>query len=139
MVACKTVSEYKRNQEKIRKFCLEEKAEQARQQEAKAIQSRSAPLHQAAIPQPSNIINTRPMGHEEVVAMATKNKRAHHQLKVPSPGSTPTIHTRKNIARKSKARKAPEPRGTLKPQWNIIQDGTITNYSHPHHNSRHYE
>ena len=41
------------------------------------------------------------------------------------------IYNRKNIARKSIARKAPEPRGTLKPQWNIIQDGTITNYS-PH-------
>ena len=41
------------------------------------------------------------------------------------------IYNRKNIARISIARKAPEPRGTLKPQWNIIQDGTITNYS-PH-------
>ena len=41
------------------------------------------------------------------------------------------IFNRKNVARKSLARKAPEPRGTLKPQWNIFQDGTITNYS-PH-------
>ena len=39
------------------------------------------------------------------------------------------IYNRKNIARKTTARKAPEPRRTLKPQWNIIQDGTITNYS----------
>ena len=41
------------------------------------------------------------------------------------------IYNRKNIARKTLARKVPEPRGTLKPQWNIIPDGTITNYS-PH-------
>ena len=33
MVACKTVSEYKRNQEKIKKFCLEE----AKQQKATEI------------------------------------------------------------------------------------------------------
>ena len=39
------------------------------------------------------------------------------------------VYNRKNITRKTIARKAPEPRGTLKPQWNIIQDGTITNYS----------
>ena len=41
------------------------------------------------------------------------------------------IYNRKNIARKTLARKAQEHRGTLKPQWNIINDGTITNYS-PH-------
>ena len=41
------------------------------------------------------------------------------------------IYNKKHIARKTLARKAPEPRGTLKPQWYIIQDGTITNYS-PH-------
>ena len=39
------------------------------------------------------------------------------------------IYNRKQIARKTIARKAPEPRGTLKLQLNIIQDGTITNYS----------
>ena len=41
------------------------------------------------------------------------------------------IYGRKQISRKTIARKAPEPRGTLKPQWNIIENGTITNYS-PH-------
>ena len=41
------------------------------------------------------------------------------------------IYNRKNIARKTLARKVPEPRGTSEPQWNIIQDGRITNYS-PH-------
>ena len=41
------------------------------------------------------------------------------------------IYGRKQIARKTIARKAPEPSGTLKPQWNRIENGTITNYS-PH-------
>ena len=43
--------------------------------------------------------------------------------------TTSITNTRKQIARKTIARKAPEPRGTLKPLWNIIPDGTITNYS----------
>ena len=43
--------------------------------------------------------------------------------------TTSITNTRKQIARKTLARKAPEPRGTLKPLWNIIPDGTITNYS----------
>ena len=45
--------------------------------------------------------------------------------------TTKCIKTRRNVARKSLARKTKEPRNTLAPQWNIIQDGTITNYS-PH-------
>ena len=45
--------------------------------------------------------------------------------------TTKYIKTRKNVARKSLARKTKEPRNTLAPQWNIIKDGTITNYS-PH-------
>ena len=45
--------------------------------------------------------------------------------------TTKYIKTRKNVARKSLARKTKEPRNTLAPQWNIIEDGTITNYS-PH-------
>ena len=76
MVACKTVGEYKRNQEKIRKFCLEEKAEQAGPQEARAKQTRSAPLQTATVPQNKIAINNQPLGHEEVEAMARKNQRA---------------------------------------------------------------
>ena len=45
--------------------------------------------------------------------------------------TTKYIETRKNVARKSLARKTKEPRHTLAPQWNIIEDGTITGYS-PH-------
>ena len=43
---------------------------------------------------------------------------------------TTTINnTRRQVARKTLARRATEPRDTLKPLWNIIPDGTITNYS----------
>ena len=42
--------------------------------------------------------------------------------------TTKFIKSRKNIARKSLSRKTKEPRHTLAPQWNIIQDGTITGY-----------
>ena len=35
------------------------------------------------------------------------------------------VFKKKNVARKTIARKSPEPRGTLKPQWNIIPEGTI--------------
>ena len=45
--------------------------------------------------------------------------------------TTTVVYGRKQVARKTIARKAPEPRGLLKPQWNIIENGTITNYS-PH-------
>ena len=41
------------------------------------------------------------------------------------------MYSKKQLARKTIARKAPEPRGTLKPQWNIVENDTITNYS-PH-------
>ena len=42
------------------------------------------------------------------------------------------IYNRKKIARKTIARKTnPTTRGSLKPQWNIIPDRTITNYT-PH-------
>ena len=39
--------------------------------------------------------------------------------------------TRRNLARKTIRRKNPEPRGTLKPLWSIIPEGTIVDYT-PH-------
>ena len=52
------------------------------------------------------------------------------KLKLTFGDKTTTItNTRKQVARKTLARRAPEPRGTLKPLWNIIPDCTITNYS----------
>ena len=41
------------------------------------------------------------------------------------------MKTRKNVARKSLKRKTKEPRHTLAPQWNTIEDFTIRGYS-PH-------
>ena len=43
--------------------------------------------------------------------------------------TTTITNTYKQVSSKTVARKAPEPRGTPKPLWNIIPDGTITNYS----------
>ena len=81
MVACKTVGEYKRNQEKIRKFCFEEKAALAKQQEAKGKQLRTTPLQQTSTlqnqPGPSHsVIDTQPLGHEKLLAMAKRNQQA---------------------------------------------------------------
>ena len=45
--------------------------------------------------------------------------------------TTKIIYNKRNVARKSIARKTKEPRNTLAPQWNIIQDGTIKNCT-PH-------
>ena len=75
----------------------------------------------------------------EIVPLATTSRTTKSPRKIyPSEihftigdKTTKYIKTRKNIARKSLARKTKEPRNTLAPQWNIIQDGTITNYS-PH-------
>ena len=41
------------------------------------------------------------------------------------------IDSKNQLARKTIARKAPETRGSLKPQWNIIENVTITIYT-PH-------
>ena len=46
------------------------------------------------------------------------------------------INKREQVARKTLMRKAPEPRGTLKPLWNIIPDGTITDYNTNHNINR---
>ena len=116
MVACKTVGEYKRNQEKIRIFCLEEKAEQAKQQEARAKQSRSAPLQRATVPQPESEINTTPMGHAEVVAMARKNQRA--QKRPRTSITQPTRQHPKQTQKTQKQKANPKSPGiTKRSQW----------------------
>ena len=43
--------------------------------------------------------------------------------------TTTITKTKKQVARKTLARRSQEPRGTIKPLWNIIPDGKITNYS----------
>ena len=41
------------------------------------------------------------------------------------------VKSKNQVARKTVMRRVKEPRGTFKPMWNIIPDGTITNYT-PH-------
>ena len=43
--------------------------------------------------------------------------------------TTVLINKRKKVVRKTIMRSAPEPRGTLKPLWILIADGTLTDYT----------
>ena len=62
----------------------------------------------------------------------TPGKIIPSKLEITFRDKTSTVICRKKqLAQKTIARKATEPRGTLKPQGNIIENGTITNYS-PH-------
>ena len=79
MVACKTVGEYKRNQEKIKKFCLEE----AKQ---KKIQEQSASI---------NVDNTK-WTPEKIRKTATKNqKRQQSTRRAPATPKRETIWGKK--------------------------------------------
>ena len=81
---CKTVGEYKRNQEKIKKFCLEE----AKQ---KKIQERSAPI---------NVDNTK-WTPEKIRKTATKNqKRQQSTRRAPTTPKRETIWGKKEVSRK---------------------------------------
>ena len=75
MVECKTVAEYKSNQEKTKRFCLEEKVKQAKSEEEKVKQARAQPL-QSTTSTRQNPVNRRPMGNGEVVAFAGCNQQA---------------------------------------------------------------
>ena len=84
MVACKTVGEYKRNQEKIKKFCLEE----AKQ---KKIQEQSASI---------NVDNTK-WTPEKIRKTATKNqKRQQSTRRAPTTPKRETIWGKKEVSRK---------------------------------------
>ena len=118
MVACKTVGEYKRNQEKIRKFSLEEKAALAKQQEANAKLTRVAPLQPAPIPQnqprPSHsVINTQPLGHSKLVAMAKRNQQTHKRQRAAK--KTLSKPTHKQVRPQPLTHKSPG--SPKRPQW----------------------
>ena len=74
-----------------------------------------------------NLENAPLLSHTRVPGKIIPDR---HELTFGDKTST-VIYNKKNVARKTIARKVPEPRGTLKPQWNIIPDGTITKYT-PH-------
>ena len=118
MVACKTVGEYKRNQEKIRKFCLEEKTALAKQQELIAKQQRKASLQQTATqqnqPGPSrSAIDTQPMGHADIVAMAKRNQQAQKRQRATKKAtSKPPQKQQRQQAPRNKS-----PWNPQRPQW----------------------
>ena len=119
MIACKTVGEYKRKQEKKRKFCLEENAAIAKQQEAKAKLTRANPLQPAPMPQnqpgPSHsAINTQPLGHSNLVEMVKRNQQAHKRQRAAK--KTLSKQTHKQV-RSQAPRGAPrDPNGSKTPK-----------------------
>ena len=64
---------------------------------------------------------------QSLKSKATKRKNI-SPIKI-IPEKLPISNTKKTVARKTIARKAPEPRRTLEPPWNIVPDGTISNFS----------
>ena len=90
MVACKTVGEYKRNQEKIKQFCLEEKKR----------------AQQAAQPGPSTSTHQTPSGdtqldeHEKLIALAKDKKkqqqRRRNEIQCETPTKTITTTPKEN-------------------------------------------
>ena len=90
------------------------------------------PSHSAVLralsPDSSDSENAPLLSHTRVPGRFTPSK-----LQITFDDKTSTIiYNKKNIARKTIARKInPTTRGSLKPQWNNIPDGTKTNYS-PH-------
>ena len=118
MVPCKAVGEYKRNQEKIRNFCLEEKAAIAKQQEAKAKLTRANPLQPAPMPQnqpgPSHsAINTQPLGHSELVEVVKRNQHAHKRQRAAK--KTLSKQTHKQVRSQAPTHKSPG--SPKRPQW----------------------
>ena len=90
----------------------EEKAEKAKQLQARAVQSRSDPLQQSGPPQPSNIINTQTMGHDEVVAMARKNQRAQKR-----PRTTTSQQAKQGPKPQKRQATKKSPGSQQRPQW----------------------
>ena len=102
----------------MRKFCLEEKAALAKQQVAKAKETRTTPLQPALTPQnqpghSQNVINTQPLGHAELVPMAKRNQEAQKRQRITK--KTLTKPTHKQI--RSQESKHKSPGSNRRPQW----------------------
>ena len=80
--ACKTVRECNRTQEKIKKFCLEEKGNKAGEEEEKTKRVRANNPLQPTTIQQRNTINRNQLGHEEVVALARRNQKEQKRSRV---------------------------------------------------------
>ena len=89
MVACKTVGEYKRNQEKIKKFFLEEKANKAREEEQRAkLRRKKIPL-QPKVTEQRPIVNRDEFNHQQVVELARRNQQEQRKPKAPRQAKQP--------------------------------------------------
>ena len=86
------------------------------------------PAQRPITPDSSDSENAPLISHTRVPGRFTPSK-----LQITFGDKTSTVtYNKKNMVRKTIARKSnPTTRGSLKPQWNIIPNGTITNYS-PH-------
>ena len=103
------------------------------------IESSQIPQSSDNVPSNQTVENNSDSDNSENIPLARKQNNSTPTRKtLPSEihftqgdKTTKYIKTRNNVARKSLAGKTKEPRHTLAPQWNIIEDGAITGYS-PH-------
>ena len=110
MVACKTVGEYKRNQEKIRKFYLEEEKTAKATTRTSSLQGpsssntqiqQSAELKQKQTPTKKSTYNRKPKvetkwSKDKLVKLATKNQRRQQEHR-PYTHKTPTGTSKKKL------------------------------------------
>ena len=89
MVAFKTVGEYKCNQEKIKKFCLEEKANKAREEEQRAKLRRTKIPLQPKVTEQRPIVNRNQFNHQQVVELARRNQQDQRKPKAPRQAKQP--------------------------------------------------
>ena len=121
MVACKTVGEYKRNQEKIRKFCLEEARNNAKQQKSEM---------------PGNSKWT----HENIKQLAQSNQRQQQRGSKRKPtSSSPTAN--KSAKRRTSMTKSPpltpaKKKTRQQPSFNTMAQQAAINYSPASNNSK---
>ena len=95
MVACKAMGEYKRHQEKIKKFCLEEKANKAREEEEKTKHAKANNHLQPT--------TTQQKTQSTVTQWATKRLLHLHDV------------TRKNIGSTSQTKQQPKSKPAMRP------------------------
>ena len=110
MVACKTVGEYKRNKEKIRKFCLEEEkaakltartsfpqgpsSSHTQQQQSTELKPKQTPTKKTTLNRKAKV-ETK-WSKEKLVKLATKNQRRQQEHK-PRVHKTPAGITKKKL------------------------------------------
>ena len=114
MVACKTVGEYKRNQVKIRKFCLEEARKNAKQQK-------------------SEMPGNSKWAHENIKQLAQSNQRLQQRGSKRKPtSSSPTAN--KSAKRRTSTTKSPtltpaKKKTRQQPSFNTMTQQAAINYS----------